>query len=103
MMSASSFDRRADMASAENESTGDEGERPDPRTRLMKEVAEQMDAIETDYGDGYEIGRVITIVEVTGPDGNVELRIRAGQYPWVAMGMLDFAKKSVEAQMGGRG
>jgi hypothetical protein len=88
------------MADAE-EDTGEMGAQPDPRAKLMQEVAEQMDAIETDFGDNYEIGRVITIVEVTGPDGNVGLRVRAGQYPWVTIGMLDFAKKSVEAQMGG--
>jgi len=74
---------------------------PNPRTRLMNEVAEQMDAIESDFGSEYEIGRVITIVEVTGPDGNVGLRVRAGQYPWIALGMLDFAKKSLEASMRG--
>jgi hypothetical protein len=67
----------------------------------MHEVAEQMDAIETDFGDNYEIGRVITIVEVIKPDGEVGLRVRAGQYPWVSLGMLEFAKKSVEAQIGG--
>ena len=72
----------------------------DARSRLMQEVAEQMDAIEADFGRNYQIGRVITIVEVTRPDGSVELRVRAGQLPWVAMGMLDFAKKSVEAQIG---
>jgi hypothetical protein len=80
---------------------GEMGTQPDPRAKLMQEVAEQMDAIETEFGDNYEIGRVITIVEVTGPDGNVGLRLRAGQYPWVTIGMLDFAKKSLEAQMGG--
>ncbi|TMK98130.1 MAG: hypothetical protein E6G34_10715 [Actinobacteria bacterium] len=74
---------------------------PNPRTRLMNEVAEQMDAIESDFGSDYEIGRVITIVEVTGPDGNVGLRVRAGQYPWIALGMLEFAKKSLEATMRG--
>jgi hypothetical protein len=68
-----------------------------PRARLMQEVADQMDAIEADFGDGFEIGRVITIVEVTGPDGNVGLRVRAGQLPWVSLGMLDWAKKSLEA------
>jgi hypothetical protein len=73
----------------------------DGRSRLMQEVAEQMDAIEADFGGDFEIGRVITIVEIKRPDGNIELRVRAGQYPWVAMGMLDFAKKSVEAQMAG--
>ena len=74
---------------------------PNPRTRLTNEVAEQMDAIESDFGSDYEIGRVITIVEVTGSDGNVGLRVRAGQYPWIALGMLDFAKKSLEATMRG--
>jgi hypothetical protein len=88
------------MAEAEDDDTGQAGAAPDPRARLMHEVAEQMDAIETDFGDGYQIGRVITIVEVTRPDGVVELRVRAGQYPWVAIGMLEFAKKSVEAQLG---
>jgi hypothetical protein len=71
----------------------------DGRSRLMQEVAEQMDAIEADFGINFEIGRVITIVEVKQPDGNISLRVRAGQYPWVALGMLDFAKKSLEAQM----
>jgi hypothetical protein len=28
----------------------------------------------------------------------VGLRVRAGQYPWVALGMLEFAKKVVESQ-----
>jgi hypothetical protein len=87
------------MADAGDESADNEGVQPDARAKLMQEVAAQMDAIETDFGDDYKIGRVITIVEVTGPDGVVALRVRAGQYPWVALGMLDYAKKSVEAQL----
>jgi hypothetical protein len=67
----------------------------------MQEVAEQMDAIETEFGDAYKIGRVITIVEVIKPDGDVELRLRAGQFPWVALGMLRFAQMVVESQVGG--
>jgi hypothetical protein len=74
----------------------------DGRSRLMQEVAEQMDAIEADFGRDFEIGRVITVVEVTTPDGNVGIRVRAGQYPWVTLGMLDWAKKSVEAAVGGQ-
>jgi hypothetical protein len=69
---------------------------PDPRARLMHEVAEQMDAIDADYPDGFTIGRVITVVEVYGPDGRVDIRVRAGQLPWVSLGMLDWAKKSLE-------
>lgn len=72
---------------------------PNPRAKLMQEVAEEMDAIETDFGDQYEIGRVITIVEVQRPDGEVALRVRAGQYPWVALGMLRFAQRVVESQI----
>ena len=71
----------------------------DGRGRLMREVAEQMDAIEADFGRDFEIGRVVTIVEVKRPDGEVGLRVRAQQYPWVSLGMLEFAKKSVEAQL----
>ncbi len=70
---------------------------PDPRARLMHEVAEQMDAIDADYPDGFTIGRVITVVEVHGPDERVDVRVRAGQLPWVSLGMLDWAKKSLEA------
>ncbi|HEY2718857.1 MAG TPA: hypothetical protein VGI52_04435 [Solirubrobacteraceae bacterium] len=89
------------MADTGDNPGGDNVEEPDPRARLMHEVAEQMDSIEADFGDGFQIGRVITIVEITGPDGNVELRVRAGQYLWVSLGMLDFAKKSLEASISG--
>jgi hypothetical protein len=91
------------MADSENDDIEPDATAPgaDGRTRLMQEVAEQMDAIESDLGRDYEISRVITIVEVKTPDGEVGLRVRAGQYPWVSLGMLEFAKKSIEAQMGG--
>ena len=89
------------MADAENDDIEPDVTAPstDGRTRLMQEVAEQMDAIEVDLGRDFEIGRVITVVEVKTPDGDVSLRVRARQYPWVSLGMLDFAKKSIEAQM----
>ncbi|MFZ1154598.1 MAG: hypothetical protein WAN93_06810 [Solirubrobacteraceae bacterium] len=67
----------------------------------MQEVAAEMDAIETDFGDNYQIGRVITIVEVIRPDENIGLRVRAGQYPWVTLGMLRAAERIVEGQLGG--
>jgi hypothetical protein len=72
-----------------------------PRAKLMQEVAEEMDSIEAEFGDQYEIGRVITIVEVARPNGDVGLRVRAGQFPWVALGMLQAAQKIVEVQMAG--
>lgn len=89
------------MGTPENE--GSDEIQSDARARLMHEVAQQMDAIETDFGEDFKIGRVITIVEVTGPGGEISLRVRAGQYPWVAMGMLQFALKSVEAQISSDG
>jgi len=86
------------MAGAQD--AGDEPEfQPDPKAKLMQEVAEQMDAIETDFPEGFEIGRVVTIVEVRDPDGTVGIRVRAGMYPWVALGVLEFAKKQIEQAM----
>jgi hypothetical protein len=71
----------------------------DPRAKLMQEVADEMDAIERDFGDAYHIGRVITITEVIRPNEEVGLRIRAGQLPWVTLGMLRAAEKMIEAQL----
>jgi hypothetical protein len=62
----------------------------------MQEVAQQMDAIEADFGRDFVIGRVVTIVEIQQPDGNLGIRVRAGMHPWVALGMLEWAKKSIE-------
>jgi hypothetical protein len=91
------------MADAESDDIEPDATAPgtDGRSRLMQEVAEQMDAIEADFGHDFEIGRVITVVEIKTPDGAVNVRVRAGQYPWVALGMLDWAKKVVEARMAG--
>jgi hypothetical protein len=95
------FNQEDVMAGTGDNPQGDaREEEPAPRARLMQEVADQMDAIEADFGDGFEIGRVITIVEVTGPDGTVGIRVRAGQLPWVSLGMLEWAKKSLEAASG---
>jgi hypothetical protein len=81
---------------------GSHGHEAGPRAKLMQEVAEEMDSIEADFGDDFEIGRVITIVEVKQGD-DVNLRVRAGQFPWVAMGMLYAALESLKAQMAGGG
>ena len=79
------------------------GGQPNPRAKLMQEVAEEMDAIETEFGDAYQIGRVILVAEILRPNDEVGLRVRAGQYPWVTLGMLEAAKKSIEIQMFGGG
>jgi hypothetical protein len=86
-------------------SAGDIGDEMDARTRLFRIVGEEMDQVEADVGGDYQIGRVITIFEVVQPDPaggegqGVGLRVRAGQYPWVAIGILETAKKIVEAQL----
>lgn len=85
------------MADAEHEGPGAGGQ-SDPRARLMEEVADQMDAIEADFGDQYEIGALMTIVEVRQPDGSAGVRVRSNVPPWVGLGMLRVAEKAVESQ-----
>jgi hypothetical protein len=89
------------MASAEGDDAGHEQAGTDPRAKLMEEVAAQMDAIETDFGDSYEIGALVTIVEVRKPDGSAGIRVRCNAPPWVGLGMLQVAEKALEAQGAG--
>lgn len=63
----------------------------------MEEVAAQMDAIETDFGDDYQIGSVVTIVEVVRSEGP-GIRVRCNAPPWVGLGMLRIAEKALEVQ-----
>lgn len=49
------------------------------QSKVGQHVAEQMEAIEADYGDSeeqYEIGDICTIVEVRGADGS-QVRMRS--------------------------
>jgi hypothetical protein len=85
------------MAGPDREDAGNEAGQP-ARDLLMQEVAAQMDAIETDFGDNYSIGSVITIVEVHRPDGNLGIRVRSNVPLWTGLGLLQVAEKSLEAQ-----
>lgn len=70
-----------------------------PRTKLMEEVAAQMDAIETDFGDDFEILTVVTIVTVKRPDGSAGLRIRnMNMSPLEAIGLLSMAQDVLKVQ-----
>jgi hypothetical protein len=89
------------MASEQDDEPGDGEAGSDPRAKLMEEVAAQMDAIETDFGDSYEIGALVTIVEVRKPDGSAGIRVRCNAPPWVGLGMLQVAEKALEAQGAG--
>jgi len=71
----------------------------DPRSKLGEEVAAQMDAIEADFGDEYEIGNIVTVVEVITPDGP-GIRVRCNQQPWVGVGMLRVAERVLEGKEG---
>jgi hypothetical protein len=73
---------------------------PDARNKLGEEVAAQMEAIENDFGDDYEIGAVMTVVEVIRSEG-AGIRVRCNAPPWVGLGMLKIAEKALEEQSGG--
>jgi hypothetical protein len=87
------------MADAGDEDLEDGGAQPDPRAKLMQEVAAQMDAIEADLGDEYEIGNIVTVVEVLRPDGR-GVRVRSNAPPWIGLGLVRFAEKFLEKQSG---
>ncbi len=82
------------MEDAEDDVGNDEVE-ADPRTRLMEEVAAQMDAIEEDFGDEYEIGNIITVVEVIRPDES-GIRVRSTAPYLVGLGMLRVAENILD-------
>jgi hypothetical protein len=59
-----------------------------------KQIAEQMEAIESDFADkeGYELGAIVTIVGVQGPDGmNLRIRNNLGD-PIGTLGVLRLAE-----------
>ena len=66
-----------------------------PRTRLMREVANQMEAIDEDYGDSYEIGDLITIVEIRTGD-EVQVRVRSTASYLKGLGMLRAAEQGID-------
>jgi len=59
-------------------------------------IAEQMEAIDADYADkegDFEIGQILTIVEVIGPDGHTDVRMRpAVAGPHGLFGLLKMAE-----------
>jgi hypothetical protein len=64
-------------------------------------IAEQMEALERDYGDkdDHEIGAIITIVEIQGPDG-AHFRIRNNlPNPALTLGVLRMAEHEWIAAM----
>lgn len=73
--------------------------------RIGEHIAAQMEAIEQQYGgEGSEaqIGNILTIVEVLGPNGP-EVRIRPSDpRPWVILGLLRWAEENTVAGLRAR-
>ncbi len=63
-----------------------------------KMAAEQMEAIEKDYEekDGYQIGMMISIVQIVGPNGELENRVRSNAgAPFLALGLMRVAEEAI--------
>ncbi len=73
--------------------------------RLGEHIAAQMEAIEGDYSEtDAEIGTIITIVEVLGPNGVADVRMRPSDpRPHVILGMLRWAEMWTERAARGPG
>lgn len=64
------------------------------RTRLMQEVAAQMEVIEGQEEADFEIGYCVIVVEIRTNKDQV-IRVRAPQAPWISGGLLDYAKETL--------
>jgi hypothetical protein len=79
---------------------------PIDQSPLGQHIQEQMHEIENDaeIPDDAQIGRIVTIVEVVGPKENegefTSVRIRVNTRPYVAIGLLEFAKTMQMKAMG---
>jgi hypothetical protein len=76
------------------------------QSKVGTHIAEQMEAIEADFGEkegNYEIGDIVTIVEVRG-EGGAEVRVRRTvSSPHAYLGLIKFAELQATAEFfGGR-
>lgn len=70
------------------------------QSKVGQVVAQQMEALEADYGDDCEIGDVCTIVEIVGPHGS-HVRVRnSDARPHAIIGLLRVAEASVLSSYG---
>lgn len=74
------------------------------QSKVGQHIAQQMEAIETDYGDSdeqYEIGDICTIVEVRGPEGS-QVRMRStASAAHSTLGLLKIAEQIALGNYGG--
>jgi hypothetical protein len=70
------------------------------QSKVGQHIAQQMEAIEADYGDDCEVGDICTIVEVRGPHGShVRMRSTASS-PHSTLGLLKLAEQVALANFG---
>ena len=61
-------------------------------------AAQQMEAIENDFEgkEGYEIGMMISIVQIVGPDGTLQNRVtHNAPAPFIALGLMRVAEEAI--------
>ena len=79
---------------------------PIDQSPLGNHIQEQMQEIESDseIPDDAQIGRIITLVEIIGPEGSpgefTSVRVKANARPYVAIGLLEVAKAFQMKAMG---
>jgi len=67
-------------------------------SRAGEMAATQMEAIERDYEgkEGYEIGIMISIVQIVGPNGELENRVQHNApAPFMALGVMRVAEEGI--------
>jgi hypothetical protein len=70
------------------------------QSKVGQHIAQQMEAIEADYGEDCEIGDVCTIVEVRGPHGS-HVRMRStATAPHATLGLLKLAEQIALSNFG---
>jgi hypothetical protein len=74
------------------------------QSKVGQHIAEQMEAIEADYGEregDWQIGDICTIVEVRGPEG-AQVRMRSSaSSPHATLGLLKVAELFAISTLGG--
>jgi hypothetical protein len=73
-------------------------------SKVGTHIAEQMEALEKDFGEEAEIGEICTVVEVRIPQGKdaagnetfeSQVRTRFTGHPFTAIGLLDVARRGM--------
>lgn len=71
------------------------------QSKVGRHIAQQMEAIEADYGEDSEIGDICTIIEVKGPHGS-HVRMRSTAVSaYSTLGLLKVAERIALGNYGG--